>query len=149
MVLKALQAHGGNLFCRTRQALLARGTGSPGTHVLLDSHGGKERVALEEVTHAALLRRQVHVRARIEERAPAQHDAPRVRALDAGDALERHGLAAARGAEQCHDLIWMLARAERERASSMFMARSTTARIARFTRTHWNARPSSPVRQSW
>ena len=175
-MLEALQAHGSDFLRGASGSLLARGAGGPGTHVLLDGHGRKEGVALEEVANATLLRRQVDVRVGIEERATPQHDAARVRPLDAGDALERHRLAAARGAEKRHDLCWALdgkrdlqregietlgdvdferrhaatslVRAERERASSMFMARSTTALIARFTRTHWNASPSSPVRQS-
>ena len=137
--------------------------------VLRHRHVGKKRVVLEQIAHAALLRRQVDPRLRIEKHTPVERDAPLVRLLDAGDALERHALAAAGGAEQRGDAVFRReGHVQREaaepfadidlqthaftaffcRASSMFTLSSTTVLIARFTRTQNMAPFSSFVRQS-
>ncbi len=95
---------------------------------------------------------------------------PAVGRLDARDALERHALAAAGGAQQAdHAAFRLKLRAQRERAqplfdidnqaharltaffcrsSSRFTISSTTVLIARFTSTQNIAPASSFVRQS-
>ena len=155
------------------QALGARGAAGPHEHVVEHGHRGKQRVALEQVAHAPALRGHVDAGGRVIQHPPVQHDAALVGALHAGDALERHALAAARGAEKRERLGGVLglerdvkrevpkpladvnrqahARPPRVRArpSSQFMASSTTAEMATFTSTHLRASASSPVRHSW
>ena len=58
--------------------------------VLCDGHVRKERVALEEVAHAALLRAEVHAGRRVKEHTVVEDDAALVGRDDARDALERH-----------------------------------------------------------
>ena len=107
---------------------------------------------------------------RVEQHAPVQFDAAFVGLFDARDALERHALAAAGGAQQAGHAVFRReahVKAERPqlllnihkkahlataffcRVSSMFTVSSTTVEMARFTITQKKAPRSSLVRQSW
>ncbi len=66
--------------------------------VLRDCQVRKERVALEDDADVALVRRQAR------ELAPIERDGARIRRREAGHDPEQRGLAAARGAEQRHEL---------------------------------------------
>ena len=137
--------------------------------ILAHGHVREKGVILEEIAHLALLRGQVDVPVCIEQRSPVQHDTPAVGLLDAGDALERHALAAAGRAQQAkHAAVRLKGDAQREIAqplfdidrkahrftaffclsSSMLTHSSTTALIARLIITQVNAPASSFVRQS-
>src|SRR5207247_5100996 len=63
----------------------------------------EERVALEDITDAPLLRRQVDPRGSVEEHALAHHDPPRIRTDQSREALEGQRLPGARGAEEPDD----------------------------------------------
>ena len=134
--------------------------------VLPDRHVRKQGVVLEQVPHPALLWLQVDPPFSVEQHPSIQFDAAPVRALDASDALQRHALAAAGGAQQAGDTIYTFkAGPEMEiphtffdihqqahfaasfrPPSSRFTASSTAALMARFTSTHLNAPALSPVR---
>ena len=138
--------------------------------VLPHGHVGKQRVILEEVAHVPLLRREVDLLFRVEEHDAVELDMPAVGLFDAGDALERVALAAARGAEQAGDArVGLKSRVELKnaerfvdvndqthaftaffcRVSSRFTVSSTTVLMARLTSTQNMAPRSSLVRQSW
>jgi len=75
-------------------ALAAQAVG----HVLGHRQVGKQRVRLEQDAVVARLRFGVR------DVAPGQHDGAAVLALEAGDGAQQGGLAAARGAQQAHQL---------------------------------------------
>ena len=165
------------LAARPLAALLPAARADRRHDVLLHAHVGEEGVALEEVSHAALLGREVDARLGVEEHAVVEHDASLVGPHYSRDALEGEGLAAARGAQEGDDLVGALeleghvqreapqalpdvheeghydhlptTANSRSRRSMRLTARSTTAEMARFTSTQASAPASSPVRQSW
>ena len=142
----------------------------PAEDVLPHGHVREERVVLEEIAHAPLLRPEVHALFAVEERDAVELYMPGVRPLDARDAAERHALAAAARAEYAHyPLLGREGHVQLEIAeplfyvnykahlrapplcffSRRFTVRSTTAEMARFMSTHIVALRSSPVRQYW
>jgi hypothetical protein len=72
--------------------------------VLTGRHIGKQRGVLEHVSRFALLRRNVDALVRIEQGYAVQNDGALGGGDDAGDAFERHALAAAGGAQDADDL---------------------------------------------
>ncbi len=84
-------------------------TGGRAVHAALDvlghRHVGEQLVVLEEERRAALLRSEVDLGRRVEERDAVHDDAPGIRRLHAGDTPERHALAASRRAEETDRLI--------------------------------------------
>ena len=130
----------------------------------------------EREEYLALLRRQVDLLLAVKQYAVAEHDAPAVGRHDAGDALERHALAAAGDPEQrqrfvrylefrlqterakaffniniqahAFALLARLAPRRRSRRSSILTASSTTVEMAILTMTHFVARASLFVCQS-
>ena len=170
--LKALQAEGSNLLQSPLAALVARSSSHACHDIVENRHRREQRVVLKEIAHAPILHRHVNARSRVKQHATVQNDTAPVGALDTGDALERHTLAAAGRTENRKRLARVIrieghvedevAKAfcdvnEKAHArlpcvrtlpSSQFMARRTTADMATLTRTHRNASASSPVRHS-
>ena len=105
LLLKAIEAKGRDLAGDGLRALLFALAEHADGDVLLDRHVGEQRVVLEEVAHAPLLRAQVDARRGVEQHAAVEDDPALVGDHDAGDALERHRLAAARGAEKRERLV--------------------------------------------
>ena len=68
-------------------------------------HVGEQGVLLEQVSHPALLGRQVDPRLGVVEHPAVQHDAFPVRLLDAGDALQGQAFAAAAFPQDGEDLV--------------------------------------------
>ena len=164
LFLQALQPEHPELFRGQRALFRPAPRADAAENVLLNGHVGKERVLLEEIADPALLRREVDLLFAVEEHAAVQHDPAAVGRHDAGDALERHALAAAGGPEQrqrfvrylefrlqterakaffniniqahAFALLARLASRRRSRRSSILTASSTTAEIAMFTATH-------------
>ena len=81
---------------QARQRQVAQSEG----HVVGDGEVREQRVALEDVADATLLRRQVDAARGVEEHAIAEHDASAVGPDEAGQALQRQRLAGAGGTEQ-------------------------------------------------
>ena len=164
LLLQSLQTEHSDLFRQQRPLFRLCALADAAEDVLLDGHVGKERVLLEEIADPALLRREVDLFFAVKEHAAVQHDAPAVGCDDAGDALERHALAAAGRAEQrqrfilrlefrlqmeraetlfnvnvqthAFALLARLASRRKSRRSSILTVSSTTAEIAMFTTTH-------------
>src|SRR5450830_13930 len=67
-------------------------------HVLAHRQVREQRVILEQVSHVALLRRQIDAGGRIEQRTAIQADMPRVRRKQSGNRFQGHALAGAGGA---------------------------------------------------
>ena len=135
------------------------------------AHVGKERIVLKQIAHPARLGRQIDAALRIKEGHAVQHNSAPVRLLNAGDAFERHALAAAGSPQQAGDasvrfkgsmqlkvpqlLMNIHLKAHRFftaffcRSSSMLTVRSTAVLMARLIITQVKAPASSLVRQSW
>ena len=89
--------------------------------ILAYGHVREEGIVLEEIADPARLRREVDAPLAVVERAPVQQDLPAVRTFEACDALERHALAAARGAEEGEGCIGQCEiRRERKAAQTLF-----------------------------
>jgi hypothetical protein len=73
-------------------------------HVLAHRHVRPHRVGLEHHADVAFARGNQHAALGFGDHAPADRDAPAGRMLEAGDAAQGRGLAAARRAQQYHDL---------------------------------------------
>ena len=66
---------------------------------------GEKGVILENVTHVPAAGRHLDIGRGIEQDPVAHHDAAGIRSDQAGDGLERHGLAGPRGTEKDHDVL--------------------------------------------
>ena len=64
----------------------------------------KQRAVLKQVADAALARRYIDAPSAVEQHAVADHDAPTLRAQQAGDRLQRQRLAGPRRTEK-HDAV--------------------------------------------
>lgn len=135
--------------------------------VLPDGHIWKKGAALEQVSHAAPLGREVDPRPGIKEGHAVQNDAAPVGPLNPGDALEGEAFPAAGGAQKAeHAAVRVQRDAQVEAAQPLFKrgaqahgrtllpsrrltAISTAALIARLTSTQKAAPEASLVRQSW
>ena len=137
--------------------------------VLPHGHIRKQRIVLEQITDLPLLRREVDVLFRIEQRASVQYDPAAIRALDARDAFQRQALSASGSAQNAGNAVLNLKiRFQVKCAVCLFdvddqthlrfpfpflrsrrlTASRTTAEIARLIMTQKNAPCSSFVRQS-
>ena len=84
-------------------------------HVLRDRHVREQRVSLEHVPDAPLLRPQVDALAAVEQRAPRRDDAAGVGCDEAGDALQRERFSGTRRPDERDDrLVARPGRVERE-----------------------------------
>ena len=164
LFLQALQPEHADLFRSQRALFRPAPRANAAENVLLNGHVGKKCILLEEIADPTLLRREVGPLFAVEEHAAVEHDPAAVGRHDAGDALERHALAAAGGPEQrqrfvrylefrlqteraeaffniniqahAFALLARLAPRRRSQRSSILTASSTTAEIAMFTATH-------------
>ena len=66
--------------------------------ILLHRHIGKQRILLKKIADTPLLRGQIDVLFTVKQHPIIQYNAPAVRPFNAGNAFERHALAAAGGA---------------------------------------------------
>ena len=101
LALQPLQPEAADVFRHPGGVLFPQ----PGGDVLLHRHGGEQGVVLEQQAHPPLLGPQVDLFLRVEQHPAVHHDAARVRPLDARDAPQGHGLAAARGPQQGQHLV--------------------------------------------
>ena len=138
-------------------------------YVLPERHIGKQGVILKKITHPALLGVKGYALSAVVEYHAVQLYVSAVRPFYARDALERHALAAAGGAQYARDSLprfQLCGKAEGTKPlfyvnykahalpplvlrSSMLTMSSTTADMPRFTMTQKKAPASSFVRHSW
>ena len=163
LFLQALQPEHVDLFRSQRALFRPASLADAAENVLLNGHVGKKSILLEEIADPTLLRREVGPLFAVKEHTAVEHDPAAVGRHDAGDALERHALAAAGGPEQRQRFARYLEfrlqteRAEaffniniqaqavpllfppdtrKSRRSSIFTVSSTMAEITIFTATH-------------
>src|SRR5207247_4720567 len=86
-------------------AFRARTIAQAEADVLGNGEVRKQREALEDKAHAPLLRRQIDARGCVEEHAPVDDDASRVRPHEPREACERQRLPRAGGTEQHRDAV--------------------------------------------
>ena len=170
MLFQPLKAHHGYHIVRLFYPLsFIRLVPEAAEYVLPERHIGKQGVILKKITHPALLGMKVYALSAVVEYHAVQLYVSAVRPFYACDALERHALAAAGGAQYARDSLPRLqlcGKAEGTKPlfyvnykahalpplvlrSSMLTMSSTTADMPRFTMTQKKAPASSFVRHSW